>query len=50
MSSGSLVGFMLDAEYCNVTQHQSQGGYGHYNWKQGAWLLHRWDVHRHLRG
>jgi hypothetical protein len=41
MSRGSLVGFMHDAEYRNVTQHQSQGGYGHGDWKQGARLLHR---------
>jgi hypothetical protein len=41
MSRSSLIGFMHDAEYRNVTQHQSQGGYGHCDWKQGARLLHR---------
>jgi len=41
MSRGSLVGFMHDAEYRNVTQHQSQGGYGHCDWKQGARLLYQ---------
>src|ERR1017187_358562 len=50
MSRGSLVGFVHDAEYRNVNQHQSQGGYGHCEWKQSARLLHRWDVHQHLRG
>src|ERR1035441_9913033 len=44
MSRGSLVGFVHDAEYRNVNQHQSQGGSGHCEWKQGARLLHRWDV------
>jgi hypothetical protein len=41
MSRGSFVGFMHGAEYRNVTQHQSQGGYGHCDWKQSARLLHR---------
>jgi hypothetical protein len=50
MSRGSLIGFMHDAEYRNVTQHQSQGGYGHCDWKQGARLLQRWEIHQHLRG
>src|ERR1039458_7277491 len=44
MSRGSLVGFVHDAEYRYVNQHQSQGGYGHCEWKQSARLLHRWDV------
>jgi hypothetical protein len=33
MSRGSLIGFMHDAEYRKVTQHQNQGGYGHSNWE-----------------
>src|ERR1022692_2407074 len=41
MSRGSLVGFMHDAEYRKVTQHQSQGAYGHGDWEQRARLLHR---------
>jgi uncharacterized protein (UPF0548 family) len=41
---------MHDAKYRNVTQHQSQGGYGHCDWKQGARLLHQWEIHQHLSG
>jgi hypothetical protein len=41
MSSGSLVGFMHDAEYRNVTQHQSKGSKGHCHWKESTRLLHQ---------
>jgi hypothetical protein len=41
VSRGSLVGFTHDAEYRNVTQHQSKGSKGHRHWKEGTRLLHQ---------
>src|SRR6185295_7042917 len=45
VSRGSLVGFTHDAEYRNVTQHQSKGSKGHRHWKEGTRLLHHRNVH-----
>ena len=50
MGRGSFVGFTHNAEDCNVTQHQSQRGYGHCDWEQCAWLFYRRDIHRNLQG
>lgn len=45
MGSGSLIGLMDNAEYCNVTKHHGQGGERHGYRKKDAWLLQRGNVH-----
>src|SRR5260370_7837874 len=39
MRSGHLIGLVDDAEHCDVTKHQRQGGERHCQWKKGARLF-----------
>src|ERR1700682_3795064 len=39
MRSGPLIGLVDNAEHCNVTKHQRQGGERHCQWKKGARLF-----------